>query len=63
MRFFLAEDGDCHWFVVPVERRTEWDEWADLPSSDERAWTPPDYARAVGGSPSALVTFSNPVIE
>lgn len=60
-RFFLAQDDDCHWYVVPSDRQAEWDAWRAIPTDDERSWTPPDFARQVGGSPT-LVTFTDPVI-
>lgn len=60
-RYFLTTDNDSHWYVIPEAKRGEWNEWCDIPSDDERAWEPPEFARAVGGSPS-LVTFTNPEI-
>ena len=59
--YFLGQDGACHWYVVPVAHRADWDEWCNLSEDDERAWDPPSFARAIGGSPS-LVTFSFPVL-
>lgn len=58
-RYFLSQDNDCHWFVIPVARQREWDLWREIDSDDERAWTPPDFAQAIGGSPST-VTFCAP---
>jgi hypothetical protein len=58
-RFFLAQDGDCHWYVVPAARREEWEAWREIPSEDERAWEVPSFARELGGSPS-MVTFVDP---
>ncbi len=55
-RYFIDSDDDGHWFVIPVARQQEWNEWRDLPSDDERAWDYPYFARAVGGVPS-LITF------
>lgn len=60
-RYFLSQDNDSHWFVIPVARQQEWDAWREIDSDDERAWTPPSFARAIGGSPS-LVTFCAPEI-
>ena len=61
-RYFLDQDSDAHWFVVPCENEKQWDEWVNLPEGDERGWHAPSFARAVGGSPR-LVTFNNPDIE
>lgn len=60
-RYYLSADNDCHWYVVPLARKAEWEAWLDIPEDDERAWEPPDFAIAVGGAP-CLVTFSEPVI-
>lgn len=60
-RFYLAQDNDSHWYVVPVARKAEWDEWCEIAPDDERAWDAPDFAKQVGGAYS-LVTFENPTI-
>ncbi len=60
-RFFLCRDCDAHWYIVPVERRAEWDAWRTIPDDDEQSWEAPEWARQVGGSPS-LVTFTEPEI-
>jgi len=52
--FYLTTDNDSHWYVVPVAKRDEWDAWCEIDSDDERAWTPPAFAREVGGSPSSV---------
>ncbi|WP_312405186.1 hypothetical protein [Rhizobium sp.] len=61
-RFYLSQDNDGHWFVIPVSKASEWGEWLRIDSDDERAWTAPDFAKQVGGSP-CLVTFTNPEIS
>lgn len=61
-RFFLAQDNDAHWYVVPVARRGEWEAWCAIPDEDERAWDAPEWARRVGGAPG-LVTFTDPEIQ
>lgn len=58
-RFFLSQDGDCHWFIVPVAKRDEWYEWKEIDGDDERSWVPPDFAVPVGGSPS-MISFADP---
>lgn len=61
-RFFLDQDNDSHWFVVPCENEKQWEGWLSIPAGDERGWPAPPFAKAVGGSPR-LVTFNNPEIE
>ena len=60
-RYFLTVDNSSHWYIVPVERREEWNDWREIPETDERAWFAPDYATAVDGAPGR-VTFTDPVI-
>lgn len=54
--YFLTQDNDAHWYVVPVEREREWNEWCDIPPDDERSWDAPEWAHRVGGAP-CLVHF------
>lgn len=61
-RFFLDQDNDSHWYIIPVEHAAEWSAWCEIPEDDERAWTPPPFALEVGGSPSR-VTFTRPEIH
>jgi hypothetical protein len=58
-RYFLASDDDGHWYVIDAARRDEWDDWREIDSEDERAWTPPPFAKSLGCSPSC-VTFTDP---
>lgn len=60
-RYRLAQDNDSHWYVIPVSRQQEWDNWTELDPEDARAWNVPAFAQRVGGSYS-LVTFSEPEI-
>lgn len=55
--FFLSQDGDGHWFIVPEEKEIEWHDWLDLDPDDEEAWIAPDWAIEVGGS-YTMVKFS-----
>lgn len=56
LRFCLVEDTDCHWYVIPAERVSEWNRFAAF--SDDEDSDAPDWARRVPGSPS-LVTFND----
>lgn len=61
-RFFLAQDNDTHWYIVPCAKEEEWLHWCDLDPNNEEAWDAPDFAKPVGGAP-CLVTFSDPEIS
>jgi hypothetical protein len=61
-RYCLAQDKDCHWYVIPVLQIPNWTRWCDYPEDDERSLNPPDFAKSVGGSPS-LVSFTDPQIH
>ena len=53
-RFFLAQDNDCHWYMVEAIWRGEWEEWLES-GSDEV----PQYATPLGSGPQ-WVEFENP---
>jgi hypothetical protein len=57
-RYFLAQDDDSHWYLVPEQNRAEWEAWRNLPSTDERTWEHPDFAKPIDG-PHTL-TFADP---
>lgn len=59
-RFFLGSDNDSHWYIVPACKRTEWEEFCNIPEDDERSWNVPAFAEPLGGCPSAI-TFQNPL--
>lgn len=61
-KFFLDQDDDGHWYVVPVNKMPEWDDWLNLDPDDPKSWSMPTFVNYVGGSPS-LVTFTNPEIQ
>lgn len=52
-RHYLTRDNDAHWYVVPVERSEEWEDWLALDSDDQRSWETPAWAKRVD-SPSTL---------
>ena len=58
-RFFLSQDNDSHWYIIPVDKRVEWNDWLELDEDDEPSWMVPEFAKAVGGNPS-LITFTDP---
>ena len=58
-RYYLAQDNDSHWYIVPCDNRYQWDSWLCIPPEDTRSWDIPEYAKAIGGSPS-MVTFTDP---
>jgi hypothetical protein len=61
-RYFLSQDQSSHWYVVPVSKQEEWEEWNDLHEDDPKSWDAPEWATPVGGS-YVLVTFTDFEIE
>lgn len=53
--FFLSQDGDCHWYVVPKDKKKEWDEWRELDEDNKRSWEAPYFAIEIGGCPSQVI--------
>jgi hypothetical protein len=66
--YILTTDGDSHWFVIPANKRDEWEKycdaaatyWEGLLTTEEPKQ--PGWADAVGGAPS-LVKFTDYEIE
>lgn len=58
-KFRLAQDQDCHWYVIPSGKREAWRDFCDLDQDSEEAWEVPDWADPVGGSPSNVVFDGN----
>ena len=56
--YFLSQDNDSHWYVIPSEKEEDWNDFLDIDEDDEASWDIPDWADAIGGSPS-LVRFPN----
>jgi len=56
--FYLTQDNDAHWYVVPSDKESEWADWLELDPDDEDSWETPDWAEQVGGSPT-LVKFTS----
>lgn len=61
-RYFMTTDHDAHWYIVPTEKRMDWERWLDIDETEPASWEAPAFAKRIGGSPS-LVTFTNPVVE
>jgi hypothetical protein len=59
-RFFIGSDDDGHEFLVPFERREEWEAWLTQLHGPEPDWNQPAYAASIDGG---LLTFENPLIR
>jgi len=51
-RFFISSDDDGHRYLVPADKREEWNLWRNIPSEDERSWEVPSFATEIGMAPS-----------
>lgn len=54
----IVGDDDGHWYVIPVDRRKEFEDWLDaiyqheLDDEGNRNWDRPDWARLIDGPQS-----------
>lgn len=53
--YFLDQDGDCHWYIIPLDKSEEWSDWCNLDDDDQEKWTVPKFAIEVGGSPTRVI--------
>lgn len=62
-RYFLDTDDSGNWYIVPVERREDFESWQNQDwQHDLSDFQPPDYAEQINGTFN-YVTFTNPVDE
>lgn len=60
-RFMFVSDQDGHEFIIPADKKAEWEEWADLDPDDELAWEPPVFAQSIDGH--EFYSFKDPRCE
>lgn len=63
--YYLDQDDDGHWFVIPVDKKEEFDAYVEQYRADkypENELPLPDGVMQLNGS-YTRVTFENPVIE
>lgn len=56
-RYRLAQDDSCHWYLIPADKATEWEDWAY--SEEAELGDTPEWASRLNGYPG-LVTFEKP---
>lgn len=59
MRYLLVQDDDCHWYIIPADKRDAFFAW--LEGQDASDGYAPDWANRFGGGPES-VTFEKPEI-
>jgi len=59
-RFRVVQDESCHWYIIPENKKDEWDEWAV--SDDAMDGVVPDWAEEANMHVSFL-TFKDPKWE
>lgn len=52
-----VQDNDGHRYIIPYEKLSEWEEFVDLPSDDERSWDTPDFAEYLDGSRIVFTSY------
>jgi hypothetical protein len=52
--YFLDRDSSSHWYLVPANKRKQWNAWTDLDEDDERSWDAPQWATRIGCSPTCI---------
>lgn len=53
MRYCFVQDDSSHWYIIPADKRDDFEEWAY-----EEGGNVPEWAYEVGGWIS-LITFEN----
>lgn len=50
-----ARDNDSHRYQIPKSKKSEWEEFLDIPEDDERSWDVPKWADRIDGMPLTSV--------
>lgn len=48
-KYFLSQDDSCHWYLIPVSKRKEWEEWRNLSEDDPASWNTPNFTIGIDG--------------
>lgn len=59
--YMLGQDNSCHWYILPADKKDEWEEWLSIDEDDERSWDVPEFAQFIDGWHKLY--FENPVEE
>lgn len=54
--FIEVTDDDFHHYVIPFEKKEEWNTFLEIDSDDERGWEVPVWAERIDGG---QVVFKN----
>jgi hypothetical protein len=54
-----CQSCDSHWYLIPHDKRGEWNAWCDLDPDSEEAWEAPSWAKPLGTGPQNF-TFTDP---
>lgn len=55
--FVEAFDNDSHRYIIPADKRPEWEAWLAIPRDDARSWIAPTFAQRIGGAPSVFAAY------
>lgn len=53
-KYFLDNDDDGHWYLVPVEEREAFEEWLDSDVDEHHIFTAKAYEYMIGGHPNKI---------
>lgn len=57
-KFLLVQDNDCHWYIIPEDKKNEFDSWVEIICSgdmDDEGYIQPEWAKPVDGPHSILI--------
>ena len=57
MEYFFDTDDEGHWYIIPLDKREEWNAWFD--SQDYKDGIEPDFVQSIGCHPKYWV-FKEP---
>ncbi len=45
--YFLDQDQSCHWYIIPMDKRKEWEDWNNLGKTSPESEILPKFCKPI----------------
>ncbi len=60
-RFFFSQDGDSHWYMIPVSLKERWNKYSNEDSDEAEDIINSEFGQFRTGGGISNITFENPI--
>lgn len=54
MKYHLDTDNSGHWYIIPTDKRKDWDKFVNLDENNTESWNTPKWAKPINGAPQEI---------